>query len=263
MDPISEARKNYDAVAHRYDDHYRGPFWELWEHLTLAHVEPFLSPGARILDAGAGTGRFSTKFLERGHAVTLLDPSEAMLRVARRKIEGTPWASRAEFAVGSIERMDFPDGRFDLVFCEGDPLSYCLASFPQAARELVRVVKPGGGLYVSCKSRWFDALAMLTAGEVDRGLTCMERGDATDAYGAPVRAFYPEELRRVFEEAGASDVRVAGKVVLAHVLGRATFEKLVKDDAHRRRWLAVEEELGRDPAFAGAAGRLYVVGRKR
>jgi demethylmenaquinone methyltransferase/2-methoxy-6-polyprenyl-1,4-benzoquinol methylase len=63
-------------------------------------------PAARALDVGCGTG-WLTRFL-RGHVVAL-DPSRAMLRVARQRLPG------ALLMQASSPPLPFSDGSFDLV----------------------------------------------------------------------------------------------------------------------------------------------------
>jgi len=45
---------------------------------------------ARVLDAGCGTGRHAAALIERGHHVTLLDASEALISIARRRCPDAP-----------------------------------------------------------------------------------------------------------------------------------------------------------------------------
>ena len=54
-----------------------------------------------IIDLGCGTGLLAVELAKRGHDVTGIDPSEAMLAVARAK----PFAERVKWGRGSFERM--------------------------------------------------------------------------------------------------------------------------------------------------------------
>ena len=56
----------------------------------------------RIIDLGCGTGLLTVELAKRGHDVTGIDPSEAMLAVARAK----PFAERVKWMRGSFEQMD-------------------------------------------------------------------------------------------------------------------------------------------------------------
>ena len=256
------ATQAYDALAEQYDRGYAGPRWDVYDEVTLATVDPLLPPGpARILDAGAGSGKFALRFLERGHEVTLLDPSAGMLEQARRKVEARGLLDRARFVTGGIERIDAPDASFDLVFCEGDPLSYCIGTQRQAAAELLRVLRPGGAFYVSVDNRWNATLGLLAHGEPEKAFAAAFEGVSRDPYGTPVHAFRPDELRALFEGLGARDVLVAGKICLSIYLPEEAFQRAVSPE-NRKRFVELETALARDPTAAALGGHLHVTGRK-
>lgn len=254
----------YDKLAADYDAKEAGPRWLVYDHVTWATASQwFPAPGGRVLDAGAGSGKFALRFLARGDDVTLLDPSAEMLRIAEDKVRAAFPEGKARFVQGGIERMDFPDGAFDFVFCEGDPLSYCIGKEREAARELLRVLRPGGGFYVSVDNKWMGVLGFLARGEPERAYGAAERGVSMDPYGMPTHAFGVEELQSVLVEAGAQEVRVAGKIVLCNFLSEPTLQGLVAAEPHRSRLLALEAALATDPSMAGLGGHLHAFGRKR
>jgi SAM-dependent methyltransferase len=55
-----------------------------------------------IIDLGCGTGLLTVELAKRGHQMTGIEPSEAMLAVARAK----PYADQIKWIQGSFERMD-------------------------------------------------------------------------------------------------------------------------------------------------------------
>lgn len=259
----SAAEEKYGSIAEQYDERYVGPRWDLYDHVTLHVAGTHMPPApARVLDAGAGSGKFALKLLRLGHDLTLLDPSEEMLAVARRKIETSLPGAKAQFVPGTIEKLPFPDAAFDFVFCEGDPLSYCITTHRDAAKEIMRVLRPGGGFYASLDNRWHYALAMIAMGHAEQGLAAAETGAATDPYGVPVHAFRADEIRDVFHQAGAADVQVSGKIGLAHFLPDQTLLPLLQDNQQRARLYALETRLATDPHMCGLAGHLHVTGRK-
>lgn len=250
----------YDALAPGYDGGRRGARFEVHDHLTWRGVEPLLpGPGGHVLDAGAGTGRFALRFLQAGCSVTLLDPSPGMLAQAREAVGQAGLAGRAAFVQAPIGAMPLPDASADLVFCEGDPLGYC-ADRGAAARDLLRVLRPGRPFYVSVDSRWVAALHRLGQGLLGDGLASAASGAATDPYGLPVHSFLPEELKSLFEDAGGGDVRVTGKGTLAHLLPPAAVDRLAAE--HLDGWLRLEEAWADDPGLAGASAHLVVTGRR-
>ena len=65
-----------------------------------------------LLDAGCGTGTYTDAVARHVGSVTLLDASEAMLEVARRKLGS---AKRLDYHVGSLQELPFDDASFDAV----------------------------------------------------------------------------------------------------------------------------------------------------
>lgn len=96
--------------------------------------------GARVLDAGCGTGRFAVELAEREIArVWGIDRSPEMLAVARAKTR------RAQFREGRLESLPFKSGWFDAAVAW---LVVHLVDRPAAFAELERVLAPGGRLVV-------------------------------------------------------------------------------------------------------------------
>lgn len=253
----------YDVVAEEYDTHLAAPWWQVSDHLTWQAVQPALEGGPkRVLDVGSGTGRFAMRFLDAGHHVTLLEPSAGMLDVARRRVAQAGASGRARFLRASLDMMGLRDGGYDLVFAEGDPLSYCIGTRAQAAGEVLRVLRPGGAFYVSVDNRRLAALAFLSAGRVVEAKGAADEGRSMDPYGNPVHAFEPAELRALFERAGAVDVRVAGKPSLSHLLPPDALSGLLSD-ADARAWLlCLEGRLASDESASALAAHLHVTGRR-
>ncbi len=109
--------------------------------LHMDFIADRLTPGARVLDAGCGAGRFSVEFARLGCAVTLFDLSPVQLAIAKEKLgEYNLLGCARGFVEGDIRDLyAFEDGAFDLVVCYGAPLSYVLEGREQAMRELKRV----------------------------------------------------------------------------------------------------------------------------
>ncbi len=88
-----------------------------------------IRPGQRVLDLGAGTGRFSRLFSETNDVVAL-DPSREMLDVARGK---------GPFGIvrGDAQRLPFRAASFDTTIIV--MVIHHLADFPGALAEVSRV----------------------------------------------------------------------------------------------------------------------------
>ena len=109
----------FDEVAHGYDRAFRqfmpdldGFYGAVVKGLPFGRDE-----GLRVLDLGAGTGLLSAVVAEKFPVarITLVDVSEEMLRMARRRFAGYP--DRFEFRVMDYARESLPGepGGFDLI----------------------------------------------------------------------------------------------------------------------------------------------------
>ena len=125
----------------RFEDG-RTPGPSLTTHTRV--LEGYVRPGDRVLDAGAGPGRFTLEMLRLGAHVTALDISPGQLELLRARVPDV------EAVTGDITDLSrFPDDGFDVTVCFGGPVSYVVDRAELAVAELARVTRPGGHLLVS------------------------------------------------------------------------------------------------------------------
>ena len=107
-------------------------------------LEGYVRPGDRVLDAGAGPGRFTLEMLRLGAHVTALDISQGQLELLCGRVPDV------EAVVGDITDLSrFPADAFDVTVCFGGPLSYVVDRAERAVAELARVTRSGGHVLVS------------------------------------------------------------------------------------------------------------------
>jgi ubiquinone/menaquinone biosynthesis C-methylase UbiE len=109
--------------------------------LELAHLQP----GESVLDVGCGTGTLAIAAARRAGpsgSVEGIDASPEMVARARWKAAKTD--VKASFLVGVVERLPFADRRFDLVLSTLMLHHLPKATRQECAREISRVLKPGG-----------------------------------------------------------------------------------------------------------------------
>jgi ubiquinone/menaquinone biosynthesis C-methylase UbiE len=144
---------NYFAVYDVLNELY--PYQKLLKKFT---DETNLQPGSKVLDAGAGTGNLSLVLKKEGIDLYTIDISEAG---TRRILEKIP---EAEVCVGSLcEALPYADNTFDLVVSNNVIYTLPEKDRPAAARELHRVLKPGGKIIVSNIAPNFSPLAIYLA----------------------------------------------------------------------------------------------------
>jgi SAM-dependent methyltransferase len=78
-------------------------------------IDRGILPGADILDAGCGTGRYALELARRGYIVRGVDLSPDLIEVATRAIEGS--TGRVSFVVGDIARL--PTSGYAAILCRG------------------------------------------------------------------------------------------------------------------------------------------------
>ncbi len=107
-------------------------------HGEAAYVDALLpGPGARVLDAGCGTGRVAVELARRGHAVVGVDNDPSMLAVARQH-PGPRWVE------ADLAALDLPE-RFDVVVAAGNVVVFLEpGSEPVVVERLARHLVPGG-----------------------------------------------------------------------------------------------------------------------
>lgn len=141
-------------------------------HGEAALVAGLVPPGARVLDAGCGTGRVAVELARRGHDVAGADNDVSMLEVARRSA-GVRWYD------ADLATLDLPE-RFDLVVAAGNVVVFLAEGTEQEVlRRLAAHLVPGGLLVSGWRT---DRLA---AQEYDRlaagaGLEPVERWSTWD-----------------------------------------------------------------------------------
>ena len=99
-------------------------------------------PGARVLDAGCGTGRVAIRLAEQGFHVVGLDVDDSMLAVAREQAPGLTWVSGD---LVDTSRLLADQDPFDLVVLAGNVVPLVAeGALPDVVRSLVSVLRPEG-----------------------------------------------------------------------------------------------------------------------
>lgn len=273
MNSAPSIRDRYDEVSPTYEDVSSNEvamrvYWLAYDHLTWSATERRLPEDGRpirVLDAGGGGGKFNVRFAERGHHVTVLDISPGMVERARAAFVERDLLSRGDFHVGDVLALPFADASFDLVFCEGDPVSYCLDQHPKALSELVRVAKPGAPIILGIDNRYAHFLGALMGGAEDKAMGVLRDGRSLCPYGLPVHAFTLNEIKSAVTAAGADVEEIFGKPVLFFQIMQAlAAERGPGFDAWEARdeIIALQERFAHE-GYASFGGHLQVMARRR
>lgn len=202
----SRIRAVFQAVAPRYDlmnDLMSLGIHRLWKHTLARRVRDVRGC---VVDLAGGTGDVARLLLRPDRDVSVVDPSEAMMAVGRRRpgLQGVHWQ------LGEAEQLPLADASVDLLV-----ISFGLRNTTQVAvalREAWRVLRPGGRfvcLEFSRPARWlapfYDAYSRWVIPRL--GAAVAGRPEAYQYLVESIRRFPDQaELAGLMQQVGLVDV---------------------------------------------------------
>ncbi len=185
----------------------------------------------RTLDFGCGTGLLTVRLALLGHAVTGLDPAEAMLDIARHR----PGGQHVTWILGDITALP-SDSRFDLVLMTGHVFQVFLDS--NETEVVLAAVKthlaPGGSLVFESRNplaraweNWVPDRSRRTVEHPDLG--AVETWHEVTDVGEGQVAFRTHTLLTVDGRIETSDSRLAfrSQAEIDALMRRAGFTEMV------------------------------------
>ena len=131
----------FDEYANKYDKWFDTPEGKIVKKFELELLLKFINPqkGKSMLEIGIGTGLFAMEFRKMGMAVSGIDPSEEMMKIAQSR--------GFEVKKGAGENIPFEDNSFYVTLAMTSiEFSREPAKF---VKEMKRVTKPGGNVVVA------------------------------------------------------------------------------------------------------------------
>ena len=113
---------------------------------TMHYIHRYAKPGFKILEIGAGTGRYSISLAKEGYNVTAVELIENNLTELLKSAEGLK--NLASYQGDAVDLSRFPDGSFDMTLNFGPMYHlYEAEEVSRAIDESIRVTKPGGVIF--------------------------------------------------------------------------------------------------------------------
>ncbi len=181
-------RAYYDEFAARYEDARHVGYHALIDRLEVDLVRRY-GEGARVLEAGCGTGLILDQVARFAHTAVGIDLSPGMLGKARER--------GLRVANASVTHLPFADASFDVAY-SFKVLAH-VEAIGDALREMARVVRPGGHVlaeFYNTRSLRYLVKRLKPATPISERTTdeaVYTRYDSLD----DIRAYLPRELELV------------------------------------------------------------------
>jgi SAM-dependent methyltransferase len=266
---------NPDAIAAHFD-RLGAREWDrfdrtLGDRVSLAlHsrvLEQFVPRQARVLEIGAGPGRFTEQLHNLGCRLTVGDISSTQLALNRETAESRGFATSVDawHRIDIADLSGFRDETFDAVVAYGGPLSYVFERREHALSECVRVLRAGGVLLLSVMSVW-GTLHRHLAAVLDLPESSNRRIVATGDLTAETEPdsthhchlFRADELRRFLHRPSLELLWLSASSAITTGVDRATV-------ADEQRWpliLDLESQACIEPGYLDAGTHLIAALRR-
>jgi len=244
----------------RFDDE-RTPSTSLGVHVE--YLRRYVRAGDRVLEVGAGPGRFTIELARLGASVVVADISTRQLELNRQKVADAGLEVE-DRVVADVVDLPFEDGSFDATVCYGGPVSYAVDRAGDAVAELARVTRPGGHVLVSVMSlvgaiqAYADAVLEVTA---EHGVEVTDRIVATGILPEgpglghlAMRLFRWRELEELLSR--------HGELVAASATGLIRPSRDPEDPKLRALLARLELELAAEPGALDCAPHMLAVVRR-
>ncbi|MBQ4644465.1 MAG: class I SAM-dependent methyltransferase [Clostridia bacterium] len=115
---------------------------------TMKYIEKYLSPDAKIIEIGAGTGRYSLALAEMGYDVTAVELVPHNIEIMKKKVK--PHHNIKIYEGNACDLSAFKSETYDIVLLLG-PMYHLFTEEDKhlALNEAIRVAKTGGVIYAS------------------------------------------------------------------------------------------------------------------
>ena len=134
---------------------------------TAKYLDKYVSQSDKVIEVGAGTGRYSFYFAENGCEVTALELSEKHVDIMKNRLKNKELNMKIHQG-NALDLSKFEESTYDVVLCLG-PI-YHLSKEEDRTKcinEALRILKPGGYIAVAYISKFAHFADMIKRNKDD------------------------------------------------------------------------------------------------
>lgn len=246
------------------------PVDEVSLHVHAHYLERYLPRDSRVLEIGAGAGRFTKELARLTDKIVVGDLSPGQLTLNKKHAAQYGFAHAVEgwYEADICDLSVFASETFDAIVAYGGPLSYVMDRRMLALGECARLLKPDGILLASVMSVWGGARHRLNGVmriPVDQNKRVIETGDITAGSFDGANHFHhmyrSSEFSSLLTQAGLEVLALSASSCLSIGWGALLAE--IRDDLTK--WealLCMEVEACAEPGAVDMGPHIIGVARK-
>lgn len=245
--------------------------------INMHHIRAHLPLTGRILDNGAGPGKYSMELAKQGYQLTLSDLTERLVEVAQQK--AVEFELQDQFdgfhVLDACDLRSLSDEQFDATIMLG-PMYHLQSEHNRvrAIQELYRVTKSGGIVFVAFMSRTKFLHTSLhqpqywKPNHTSQGISTFletgifnhtDEGRFTEAYYYPI-----EDIAPFMEARGFDTIKLIGSnSVATHMTNEQWDYWKDRGDVEFNTIMRIVMEQSENPYILGSSSHLMYIGRKQ
>lgn len=274
----NEIQQYFKYKAARYDEVDSQVYWRLsdallWDILE-SQILSKMPHNFTFLDAGAGTGRWSKKILDRypSSFATLLDISPDMLVEARKKFSSEKYNNRTGIIEADLNSLPAKQlKKYDLILSFHNVLGF-VESPNSVIQNLITHLKTNGALALVLPNVYHAVFFNLTMGRLSEAEICVNNRKGRFTSDMPyIHLFSPETLNVDLSSCGLHDIKILGFPVSLYpgyqetqISGSTTnLSTLLDNENSFRALMQIEKMLCYNDRISARGNNIFSVGWRR
>ena len=179
---------------------------------TMKYIEKYLSPDAKIIEIGAGTGRYSLALAEKGYDVTAVELVPHNIEIMKKKVQSHH--NIKIYEGNACDLSAFESETYDIVLLLG-PMYHLFTDEDKhlALAEAIRVAKTNGVIYASYCN---NDTSIYTFFYKKRILEYLDKGLIKEDYHT---FSSPEEVFELYRKSDIDNLMKSHNVTRLHFVG--------------------------------------------